>query len=111
PRFFFLQAEDGIRDLTVTGVQACALPISALSIVGVRVSVANEVKPVLERGVNEQLAILQERIRSDPVIEQAARREWVKMCRSIRSEERRVGKVWGQRWVRYAYSVKRAAFR
>src|SRR2546430_9002391 len=24
---FFFQAEDGIRDLTVTGVQTCALPI------------------------------------------------------------------------------------
>src|SRR2546427_976782 len=28
--FFFFQAEDGIRDLTVTGVQTCALPISRL---------------------------------------------------------------------------------
>src|SRR5256886_12423221 len=27
--FFFFQAEDGIRYLTVTGVQTCALPISA----------------------------------------------------------------------------------
>src|SRR2546427_11871373 len=26
--YFFFQAEDGIRDLTVTGVQTCALPIS-----------------------------------------------------------------------------------
>src|SRR2546430_9167358 len=26
--FFFFQAEDGIRDLTVNGVQTCALPIS-----------------------------------------------------------------------------------
>src|SRR2546427_10386335 len=29
--FFFFQAEDGIRDLTVTGVQTCALPISTLA--------------------------------------------------------------------------------
>src|SRR5437867_6551972 len=29
-RFFFFQAEDGIRDRTVTGVQTCALPISQL---------------------------------------------------------------------------------
>src|SRR5688572_32654234 len=29
--FFFFQAEDGIRDLTVTGVQTCALPISRYS--------------------------------------------------------------------------------
>src|SRR5688572_30991626 len=28
--FFFFQAEDGIRDLTVTGVQTCALPIFRL---------------------------------------------------------------------------------
>src|SRR6202789_4142887 len=27
--FFFFQAEDGIRDAVVTGVQTCALPISA----------------------------------------------------------------------------------
>src|SRR2546430_3474062 len=27
---FFFQAEDGIRDLTVTGVQTCALPIFAM---------------------------------------------------------------------------------
>src|SRR2546430_8623313 len=27
PVVFFFQAEDGIRDLTVTGVQTCALPI------------------------------------------------------------------------------------
>jgi len=25
--FFFFQAEDGIRDVAVTGVQTCALPI------------------------------------------------------------------------------------
>src|SRR2546430_3222102 len=29
--FFFFQAEDGIRDLTVTGVQTCALPIWRLT--------------------------------------------------------------------------------
>src|SRR2546430_4100114 len=28
---FFFQAEDGIRDLTVTGVQTCALPISGVA--------------------------------------------------------------------------------
>src|SRR5688572_33310219 len=32
--FFFFQAEDGIRDLTVTGVQTCALPISQFDSVG-----------------------------------------------------------------------------
>src|SRR3712207_5518993 len=29
--FFFFQAEDGIRDIGVTGVQTCALPISGLA--------------------------------------------------------------------------------
>src|SRR5437762_11836355 len=30
--FFFFQAEDGIRDTSVTGVQTCALPIFSLRI-------------------------------------------------------------------------------
>src|SRR5437879_8899233 len=30
--FFFFQAEDGIRDTSVTGVQTCALPISAAAL-------------------------------------------------------------------------------
>src|SRR3989440_1890280 len=34
--FFFFQAEDGIRDLIVTGVQTCALPISHRIIRAVR---------------------------------------------------------------------------
>src|SRR5256884_4642085 len=32
--FFFFQAEDGIRDVAVTGVQTCALPILDLSQAG-----------------------------------------------------------------------------
>src|SRR2546421_11474756 len=32
--FFFFQAEDGIRDLIVTGVQTCALPISVYDLGG-----------------------------------------------------------------------------
>src|SRR2546422_7408878 len=34
--FFFFQAEDGIRDVAVTGVQTCALPISFPSAAGSR---------------------------------------------------------------------------
>src|SRR5256885_2880315 len=33
--FFFFQAEDGIRDYKVTGVQTCALPICHLAVVWV----------------------------------------------------------------------------
>src|SRR5215467_13619253 len=32
--FFFFQAEDGIRDYKVTGVQTCALPISGEQLLG-----------------------------------------------------------------------------
>src|SRR3712207_8403579 len=34
--FFFFQAEDGIRDIGVTGVQTCALPISSHGTKGAR---------------------------------------------------------------------------
>src|SRR6266567_7837139 len=67
-RVFFVQAEDGIRDLTVTGVQTCALPIS---LVLMRLEQAREKhRPVtdsnraLERG---QLLALQVRKRRDEV--------------------------------------------
>src|SRR5699024_11629502 len=36
--FFFFQAEDGIRDRNVTGVQTCALPISAMEESGVEIN-------------------------------------------------------------------------
>lgn len=56
---------------------------AALSIAGAKVGVANEVKPFLERQVNDQVAMLASRLRGDPFLELAARREWRKMCRSI----------------------------
>src|SRR2546430_5822684 len=49
--FFFFQAEDGIRDLTVTGVQTCALPISA---VGYPQYLADEGPEGIERLENVQ---------------------------------------------------------
>jgi hypothetical protein len=54
-----------------------------LSVAGVRINVGREVKPLLDRSVNEQMAALQARVRNDPAIEVVARREWTKMCRSI----------------------------
>ena len=60
-----------------------AMGDSALSIAGVKLSVANEVKPLLDHTVNEQAAALAARIRADPAVELMARREWAKMCRSI----------------------------
>src|SRR3989475_4126011 len=45
--FFFFQAEDGIRDLTVTGVQTCALPIlwPGQDAVGKRISMQDDPGP------------------------------------------------------------------
>src|SRR2546427_13000706 len=42
---FFFQAEDGIRDLTVTGVQTCALPISAIRLARFRNRAGRRVGP------------------------------------------------------------------
>src|SRR5690606_40059569 len=64
--FFFFQAEDGIRDFHVTGVQTCALPISLRTLYGALL--ANAAK----RGDFNTLLSL----------------------KSGRSEERRVGKEW-----------------
>ena len=50
---------------------------------GMRFSLSSQVKPLLERTINEQVASLQQRLGNDPFIEQAARQEWTKMCRAI----------------------------
>src|SRR6266496_6040079 len=67
---FVFQAEDGIRDLYVTGVQTCALPIYRTVAVDL-----GEDQPL--HGVEVDLAFA--------VVED-------------RSEERRVGKEWRYRW-------------
>jgi hypothetical protein len=54
-----------------------------LSVMGVRLNLSREVKPLLDRAVGEQMGALQARIRNSPAIEVAARREWARMCRSI----------------------------
>src|SRR5207248_4589942 len=47
---FFFQAEDGIRDRTVTGVQTCALPIFTLEVIrNALPAVANEMAADLQR--------------------------------------------------------------
>src|SRR5688572_32040071 len=78
--FFFFQAEDGIRDLTVTGVQTCALPIFLR---------------LLLRGDRGH----ERRVRADGA---AAMGEGAALSprrdRRWRSEERRVGKECRSRW-------------
>src|SRR2546430_3439513 len=46
---FFFQAEDGIRDLTVTGVQTCALPISIF------VDSSGQNRVIVVKGANDLL--------------------------------------------------------
>src|SRR3712207_8842029 len=92
--FFFFQAEDGIRDIGVTGVQTCALPIYALGVAdreglddrspGV---VADDVDRVEAEGVAE----------AGEDVGVAVERELL----VVRSEERRVGKECRSRWSPY----------
>src|SRR5205809_5708936 len=86
--FFFFQAEDGIRDVAVTGVQTCALPICGCACHFWRSQNAED-RPVSSR------ALVQMQLRS-------AFRRYRCVARraafSRRSEERRVGKEcrsWG----------------
>src|SRR5256885_5165746 len=48
---FFFQAEDGIRDYKVTGVQTCALPISNTSNPSVLIGAGLLAKKAVERGL------------------------------------------------------------
>lgn len=50
---------------------------------GIRLNVADQIRPLMDKMLNEQLDQVRERARNDPTLEQTARREWTKMCRSI----------------------------
>lgn len=56
---------------------------SSLSVAGAKVAVPAQVKPMIDKTVAEQIDRFQQRMRSDPSLEKAVRREWDKMCRSI----------------------------
>ncbi len=56
---------------------------TSLSVAGARVNVPAQVKPLLDKTVNDQLAAVQARIRNDPAFEQNARTQWARICRSI----------------------------
>src|SRR5256885_378443 len=96
---FFFQAEDGIRDYKVTGVQTCALPICEI------------VGPVdLERGAAQPEVAAEDGGRLDAAAEGVAQRVDL-VLRELRadrrerqrqrSEERRVGKECRSRWSPY----------
>src|SRR3712207_8814005 len=86
--FFFFQAEDGIRDIGVTGVQTCALPIWP----AVPPGIATRTPPPtrLVRPARRRAPGRRDRARGP-------RPE----CRRYRSEERRVGKECRSRWSPY----------
>src|SRR5256885_12700919 len=94
--FFFFQAEDGIRDYKVTGVQTCALPISNVEMLCVCRGLAflgREVKvpPTAWYSYSfRPLLTPLERIRKNRIV-------WSRR----RSEERRVGKEGRSRWSPY----------
>src|SRR2546430_5140127 len=94
---FFFQAEDGIRDLTVTGVQTCALPIS-LEPEHRRIPGADRIERAHE-GSDHRGRLHR---RPDQIaLENPHERElWLSRER-VRSEERRVGKECRSRWSPY----------
>src|SRR3989440_7868383 len=94
--FFFFQAEDGIRDLIVTGVQTCALPI---------LSEADEFSSdEIERFWLNSRNIQQSSITGSELFPGemiGPNSKNVVMSDSMRSEERRVGKECRSRWSPY----------
>src|SRR5256886_11607967 len=95
---FFFQAEDGIRDLTVTGVQTCALPIFVH--VGRSAVVAG--KFLTEKGfVPADVLAVQNMIRCTGVDANLQSIPFQSPLEKTRSEERRVGKECRSRWSPY----------
>src|SRR5690606_40230524 len=96
--FFFFQAEDGIRDFHVTGVQTCALPIS-IEVPAVDLVVVKPTFGVSAAEAYSLLAGFTPRLRAADIVTALAAGEepgW----RNARSEERRVGKECRARWSR-----------
>src|SRR5688572_32198603 len=93
--FFFFQAEDGIRDLTVTGVQTCALPIFCASVVnGSLLGAVTSIRCVPLDNTPSHVPLVT-RLPSTFTVASAG-----EMMRNLRSEERRVGKECRSRWSR-----------
>src|SRR5256885_2403066 len=95
--FFFFQAEDGIRDYKVTGVQTCALPIYAQLRGLLRAQAVAEVVHRLDETVDRRhgRAQLVGRERDE------VGNQLVRPFERERSEERRVGKECRSRWSPY----------
>src|SRR5205085_5993504 len=87
---FFFQAEDGIRDLTVTGVQTCALPISGVFSAP---CCSRQTESALKVEVGELELVLVWTCRGDGEVDAARAGAHLRSeLEQLRSEERRVGK-------------------
>src|SRR3989442_9057423 len=97
--FFFFQAEDGIRDADVTGVQTCALPISNLS----KYHSPDHVRLLMERGGEVGLEVAEREVSVVFIdVEGSTRMAETGNAQEVaRSEERRVGKECRSRWSPY----------
>src|SRR5690606_40964159 len=93
--FFFFQAEDGIRDFHVTGVQTCALPISGAK-VGAMVGSIGMVEFCFSAAILSLVLVFFNLIPIPPLDGSHVMRVVTGM--SYRSEERRVGKEGRLRW-------------
>src|SRR5690606_40551766 len=97
---FFFQAEDGIRDFHVTGVQTCALPIWPMATAAVRAR--TRIRRLLT-GVGDASGLgtlARERVGAEAHVVGDARgaHDEAGLLVELRSEERRVGKEWRARW-------------
>src|SRR2546430_3267816 len=95
---FFFQAEDGIRDLTVTGVQTCALPISQTDDKAAEQLACCETADKIVRNACDRI------VSTEPLIKRFllwCRLTALGIYRAERSEERRVGKECRSRWSPY----------
>src|SRR2546426_3720917 len=96
--FFFFQAEDGIRDYKVTGVQTCALPICKGRTVktATRLHVTDRAKSKPKLKMPAWRATI--RLPKPAIVVKVARTTALPV---LRSEERRVGKECRSRWSPY----------
>jgi len=60
-----------------------ALANNSLSVAGAKVAVPAQVKPVIDKTVNEQVARLQQRLRNDDNFRRAMQQQWARACKSI----------------------------
>src|SRR2546430_8333334 len=93
--FFFFQAEDGIRDLTVTGVQTCALPILFGNHARV-IILRFDRSAIREMSVLDLSGAVVSNHKPEELLKQKL--DWQPLSRS---EERRVGKECRSRWSPY----------